>query len=187
MARRKTKKRKTRRAKSAPMPGWIWMLFGLAVGLSVAGAIYINDRQTTGAESTKPASVPASAKRSVKGEASGSPKEKKYTFYDLLPNFEVIVPEEDVEARPDVKSDPVTTPGIYVLQAGSYTNYSDADRVKAQLAMLGIVSGIQKVSIDDRAYHRVRVGPFDSLEKLNGQRQKLREANIDFLLVKIGG
>ena len=35
--------------------------------------------------------------------------------------------------------------------------------------MQGIESHIQRVSIDDRTYHRVRIGPIDDLEELNCQ------------------
>jgi cell division protein FtsN len=169
------------------MPGWIWMLFGLAVGLSVAVAIYINDRQPGSAGSrtapvvTTKSKQPPRTKATKETDSSG-----RFTFYDMLPNFEVIIPEEDVEARSDNSGRPITTPGIYVLQAGSFSSYADADRVKAQLALLGIVSRIQKISIDDKVYHRVRIGPFKSLDQLNERRQQLRDSQVEVLVVRVG-
>jgi cell division protein FtsN len=186
MARRKTRKRKTRRAKKATTPGWVWMLFGLAVGLSVAVAIYVKDRQPSEGIVDTRSAAPTKPKRASKGKLQEPASSSRYAFYDMLPNFEVVIPEEDVDARPDVKPDPVTAPGIYVLQAGSFSSYADADRAKAQLALLGVVARIQKISIDDKTYHRVRVGPFDSLEQLNANRLQLREASIDVLVIKVG-
>ena len=81
---------------------------------------------------------------------------------------------------------PLDLPGIYVLQAGSFSNYADADRVKAELALLGVVSRIQKVSIDDKVYHRVRVGPVESLDRLNLLREKLHQAQVEVIVIRVG-
>jgi cell division protein FtsN len=74
---------------------------------------------------------------------------------------------------------------LYVLQAGSFSGFADADRMKARLALLGIVSRIQKVSIDEKTYHRVRIGPIDSLDQLNAMRQSLREARIEVMVIQV--
>ena len=42
MAKRK-KRRSTRSRTKQEFPGWLWMLFGLAIGLSVAFAVYMRD------------------------------------------------------------------------------------------------------------------------------------------------
>ena len=55
-------------------------------------------------------------------------------------------------------SGPVEKPGAYILQAGSFRNHADADRVRALIAMQGVESKIQKVTIDKDTWHRVRVG-----------------------------
>ena len=92
----------------------------------------------------------------------------------------------DLDARPDVAAQAVESPGIYVIQAGSFSSYADADRMKARLALLGIVSRIQKVSIDDKNYHRVRIGPLESLAQLNSTRQALRQAKIEVMVIRVG-
>ena len=77
-------------------------------------------------------------------------------------------------------------PGLYVLQAGSFSRYEDADRRRAELALQGIESSIQRVTIDDRTYHRVRIGPIDDLDELNMLRSRLRAARIDVLRIRLG-
>ena len=51
MAKRKKKRAPTRarsrKKQQEDYPGWMWMVFGLAIGLSVAFAIYMKDRRET--------------------------------------------------------------------------------------------------------------------------------------------
>jgi hypothetical protein len=82
------------------------------------------------------------------GDSGAEEPAKSYAFYDMLPKFEVVVPEKDKDVRPDIKSVPETRRGTYVLQAGSYKNFADADRVRAKLALQGVESKVQKVSVD---------------------------------------
>ena len=64
---------------------------------------------------------------------------ENYDFYEMLPNFEVVVPEKDKDVKRDLPSTgKIERPGVYVLQAGSYRNEADAERVRAQLAMQGM-------------------------------------------------
>ena len=171
------------------MPGWVWLVCGLGIGLSVAAGIYVKDRQPQipVPAPPSPASPPAVAQPTVENREPESDPPERFDFYKILPKFEVIILEEDIDVKPDVAPRPVNSPGLYVLQAGSFSTYNDADRAKANLAMLGIVSRIQKVTVDDNVYHRVRIGPVDSLEELNTMRQKLRQAKIEVLVIRVGG
>jgi cell division protein FtsN len=80
----------------------------------------------------------------------------------------------------------VEKPGAYILQAGSFRNFKDADRVRAQIALQGVESKVQKVTIDKDTWHRVRVGPITNLQKLEDTRSKLRQAQIDALVIRVG-
>ena len=161
------------------------MLFGLGIGLAVAVGIYVNDR---GKLRELTASTPAEPVRIEKAApepaAEAQPERNAFAFYDVLPNFEVVIPEEDLDVRRSVPDIPVERAGSYVLQAGSFSRFADADRMKARLALLGLVAGVQKVSVDDKVYHRVRVGPLNDLETLNDYRRRLREADIEVLIIR---
>ncbi len=91
----------------------------------------------------------------------------------------------ETPAGRDAPARAVEEPGSYILQAGSFTSLSDADRLQANLALLGIESRIQRVTIDDDVFHRVRVGPISDLTELNRVRARLRQARIEHLLVKV--
>ena len=190
------KKRKRKRSKEQQhqdYPGWVWMLFGLGIGLSVALAIYMKDREP-GSTLRPAAQQPASMANAIDNNnevATASPEaeeapERRFDFYDMLPNFEVIIPEQEPDVSQDMEPRAVEQPGIYVLQAGSFTEYVDADRRRAQLALQGIESRIQRVTIDDKTYHRVRIGPTRDLDELNTLRSRLRQAKIDVLRIRLG-
>jgi cell division protein FtsN len=180
-----------RRGKSAGFSGWMGVVCGLAVGLAVAGIVYIKDHRPDAQilRSAKVDKKKSHANEPPDAEAGDSGTEepaKTYDFYDRLPKFEVVVPEKDKDVRPDIKSVPETRRGTYVLQAGSYKNFADADRVRAQLALQGIESKVQKVSVDSDTWHRVRIGPISKLDELNRMRQILRKADVDVLVIRVG-
>ena len=195
MAQKHRQSRHPQRKRNNGYPGWMWMLFGLVIGLSVAFAIYLNSEKTTSLpklNAQQPASMagPISASPpSFTPEASpieSEETEPRFSFYKMLPNFEVIIPEEETDVSLDNQIEAVQQPGIYVLQAGSFTRYADADRRKAQLALLGIESTVQRISIDDQTYHRVRIGPISNLEQLNQNREQLHQAEIEVLRIRVG-
>lgn len=112
---------------------------------------------------------------------------EKYDFYDMLPNSEVVIPEKDKDVKRDLPAAAkIERPGVYVLQAGSYRNESDAERVRAQLAKEGVQAKVQRVAVDTDVWHRVRVGPISNLDELNKVRRLLQAADLDALVIRIG-
>lgn len=194
MAQKKRKRKPKRKPQQEPYPGWMWLLFGLGIGLSVAFAIYMKDRQPAPppqAVAQQPASMstpmqaeptPVAAEPDPRAEEEDEPR---FSFYSMLPNFEVVIPEEEADVARDVEVEAVQQPGIYVLQAGSFGDVGDADRRRAQLALLGIESRVQRIMIDERTYHRVRIGPMSNLDELNRVRSQLRTAEIDVLRIRV--
>jgi cell division protein FtsN len=181
---------KTKRGKPAGFSGWTGALCGLVVGLGIAGIVYIKDhRPDVLLTRTGKAEKHRSHSELPDTEATESGAEepgKSYAFYDMLPKFEMVVPEKDKDVRPDTKSVPETRRGTYVLQAGSYKNFADADRVRAKLALQGVESKVQKVSVDNDTWHRIRIGPISKLDELNRLRQILHKADVDVLVIRVG-
>ena len=181
---------KTRRGRTPGFSGWVGVLCGLGVGLAVAGIVYIRDHRPDApvARTGKADKRKLHGGELPYGEPADSSEEpaKAYDFYDMLPKFEMVVPEKDKEVRPDIKSVPETRRGTYVLQAGSYKNFADADRVRAKLALQGVESKVQKVSVDNDTWHRIRIGPISKLDELNRLRQILRKADVDVLVIRVG-
>jgi cell division protein FtsN len=188
--RRSTRKRTTAR-KQQNYPGWLWMLFGLAIGLSVAFAIYVkNNAPVQSQTASVPSSIDNNGESAIPASATPEPevveKVKRFTFYDLLPAAEFVVPEKAPSAEEEnVQPEAIVEPGMYVLQAGSFSTDTDADRRRAELALQGIESHIQRVTVNDREYYRVYVGPTNDLDELNLLRSRLRAAKIDVLRIRL--
>jgi cell division protein FtsN len=51
--------------------------------------------------------------------------------------------------------------------------------------MLGIVAQIQKITVDERSFHRVRIGPIDDPARLARLREQLRANRIDHVVVQV--
>jgi cell division protein FtsN len=180
---------KIRRGGPPGFSGPAGLIIGLALGLGVAAVVYLKDHRLDApvANPGKPLKKKSRANEAADAaDAVGDEPAKSYDFYDQLPKFEVVVPEKDKEVRPDIKSVPETRRGTYVLQAGSYKNFADADRVRAKLALQGVESNVQKVSVDNDTWHRIRIGPISKLDELNRLRQILRKADVDVLVIRVG-
>jgi cell division protein FtsN len=184
------KRRRSSRSQKQAYPGWLWMLFGLAIGLSVAFAVYVKDR---GPIPQPAAPEPASLQSALDDNGETGPPaaaeeelQRRFTFYDVLPNFEVTVPDETPNVtQDDIAAQAVVEPGLYILQAGSFSTPVDADRRRAELALQGIDSHVQRVKVNDKNYYRVNIGPTDELDELNLWRSQLRAAKIDVLRIRL--
>jgi cell division protein FtsN len=183
---------KSKRKPAGGFSGWLGVVCGLSLGLAVAGVIYLKDRHSDSpvAQTNKTNKKRSRGSEPPDAEAgdSGAAEEpaKAYDFYSMLPKFEVVVPEKERDVKPDIRAVPETRRGTYVLQAGSYKNFADADRVRAQLALQGVESKVQKVSVDNDTWHRIRIGPIAKLDELNRLRTILRKADVDVLVIRVG-
>jgi|HubBroStandDraft_3_1064219.scaffolds.fasta_scaffold03537_7 cell division protein FtsN len=167
--------------------GW-----GVLVGVVLASMVfvYLGGRAHKGAElgdAPHPdphRTAPPDAEGASVAPAKAS---EKYDFYEMLPNFEVVVPEKDKDVKRDLPSGAkLERPGVYVLQAGSYRNDADAERVRAQLVMQGVQAKVQRVALDADVWYRVRVGPLSNLDQLNKVRRQLQQAELDALVIRVG-
>jgi len=74
--------------------------------------------------------------------------------------------------------------GNYLLQLGSFRGTEDAERLKAQLALQGIQTHIQTVTIDNgQTYHRVRTARIDKAEA-QSLSAKLEREGQDSIMIR---
>jgi cell division protein FtsN len=226
------KHRVTRRRKRRPVSPWLGMAAGLLIGVFAAAIAYFKliapPQQVVAPpfvpETPEPAARPAPGK-ATRPEAKTpepAPAKPRFDFYTILPEMEVVIPEEELAAKtpssafrpvekpaaaapesepdlgtpakpaaalpqsqPDVKP-AASSSGNYFLQSGSFASMDQADRLKAQLALLGLNASVQKVTLNKTTtIHRVRVGPFRDYTTLNEARAVLRQHGIQSTPVMI--
>jgi cell division protein FtsN len=166
---------------------------GLSLGLFVAIFIYLNQTDSTyipfnfKSKTEKPDVL---VKDTVV-EATPAKEEEgltipKFDFYNILPNKELNISEWVADDPAISESGSVEDNSVYILQVGSFKQLEAADQVKAQLALLGISDDIQRVVINGQdTRYRVRVGPYVEQSKLNAERKRLMENNLEFMLLKL--
>lgn len=185
------KHRANPKRRNQSVPGWLWLLAGLLIGLFVAFLVYL--KQPADPDTPQPNPVvttdeDARAVRTPRHRDIPPPPKPRFDFYQILPEMEVVVPEESITGSRKEGVRQVETPGTYLLQAGSFKSAEQADQLKARLAMLGLETHVQTVSINEsETWHRVRVGPFHDLRSLNRARARLREHDVEAILLKVKG
>jgi cell division protein FtsN len=192
MARTRRRRRRTTTRKSPP---WVWAVTGLLAGLFVAFLVFLQMQPEDGtpAETTVVLDIPTETEaRDVRKQKSAPvppPPKPRFDFYNLLPEMEVIVQDEEIKGTPTSEGvKRVEQPGTYLLQAGSFRSRNQADQLRAKLALLGLETNIQSVSVNSKqAWHRVRVGPFSNLRDLNQARSLLKQNGIDAILIRLKG
>lgn len=164
------------------------ILIGLVLGLGIALGVawYINkmpnpfsSRPAAKADIPKHTS-PQTAKIEQKAGKADEAK-PRFDFYKILPG-------DEGEKQPKETQKPSTTAGkeAFFLQAGAFQNAPDADNLKARLALLGVEASIETSAVPDKGiWHRVRIGPYTSVEELNRTRDTLKQNGVETTLIKL--
>jgi len=118
------------------------------------------------------------------GKPGDRPLEKpEFDFYKILPKGDgsVDIPTDGKAA--DTQAKPVEK--LY-LQVGAFEDPTEADNLKARLALMGVEASVQRgESAAAGTVHRVRLGPYARLDDLNQVRAELARAGIDSTLVRV--
>ena len=192
MAPKDYKNRRKSSKKTKPARGWLWFVAGLLIG--VAGTLFAEFQEYFSAEGVVQAVREATSSDESDAHAKASNKEPakkakrpRFEFYTMLPEMEVAVPENELTANTTAATRQAESKNVtYVLQAGSFRNLAQADRLKAELALIGVPAKIQTVSIEGgNKWHRVRVGPFTNLQALNEARTELQSNGLKVMVLKV--
>jgi cell division protein FtsN len=181
-------------------PGWIWLLAGMLIGLGLAWYLFAKGyipQPTAQSVEAGPATAEDGGAEEEIAPARREPKKTQYDFFTVLPEMEVVVPEAELsertreqvrsEAGADNRTAPAAAPqgaDEYLLQVGSFRTASDAEQLKARLALLGITARVQSVTVNDATWHRVRVGPVSGARQAEDMRRRLADNAIESLVLK---
>jgi cell division protein FtsN len=192
--RKSSNRRGTKRKTSGGIPAWFWLLGGILIGLGLALALMLKGylpelkKHLPSVDSTPPGKTESAL---VEDESAETPKPKKprYDFFTVLPEMEVVVPEQELSRQAD-RAEPARETATtndadnYILQVGSFRNSADAEQMKARLALLGSIATVQTVTVNGQTWHRVRIGPFEGARKADEMRRMLSDNKIDTLVMK---
>jgi cell division protein FtsN len=173
------KRAPARRKSDHALPCWSWFIVGITLSAAIlfvvarvqpqwlTNAVIVAQKPTQAAQQTRPA-----------------PQQSKgpdYTFYTVLPEMEVAVPPEALKPTAATSTQ---KSGLYQLQLASYHKREDADKMEASLALIGISARIEKVTINDKTFYRVRSGPYPR-EQAYGLHMRLRDHGVESLILKV--
>lgn len=194
-----------------PVPGWLWLVAGLVIGgfLVFLATLQPGGEEIKRNQETSKAKEPP---KSSAQQQAAKPKYDFYTLLPeseviLPPEAKApepapppvpVSPEEAAKidaARaeaalsgktppppPTVAKAPVTTQ--FFLQAGSFRKQIDADKVRAEIIMLGHDVRVESVKVRDENWYRVLVGPYTSREQLTQAQKALAGSGYSNLLLQ---
>lgn len=193
-------------ATKKPVPGYIWMFAGLFIGLFAAFLMYLSKQPAEDISFTKSVKQELQKAREQKKDitvqedvqakkstSKTSDEKPRFEFYTILSELEVFVPEPEIESTNEVKTVNSRNNALsenspnkkYLLQAGSFKNNADAERLKATLGLLGVQSSIESVAINNDSWHRVRIGPFSNPDHLRDTLSTLKQNNIHAMTMEL--
>ena len=181
--------RKSGRNKNGSGSLLIGILIGLLLGLGIALAVawYINKMPTPFLNRSGPPAKSASPESAKTDDRSGKAPDGKprFDFYKILPGTEEPVTEKQFNEAQQKPSTALAREAFF-LQAGAFQNAPDADNMKARLALLGVEAEVQTTPLPDKGlWHRVRTGPYTTIEDLNRTRDMLKQNGIETTLLKV--
>ena len=169
-----------------------WIASLALVGCFIGFIVYLNTLPGAGQSSDTTTNQPAPEQTpppaSKKAEPVPAPEPAKeeqtareFRFYDMLPESEVATPEVN-EYTPG----PNMQDFDYIVQAGSFRNQQDAERLRAEIAFQGLRAQVQTVEQNNGSvWYRVNAGPFKSRSNMNSAVDKLVSIDIQPLVRKI--
>ena len=164
------------------------MIFGVALAAGLAWYLlkspspFVNKGVNQSAEIIKPDVEAAKPKAApVTTPASGVGEDKpRFEFYKVLTDKPDAADAQSKSSEKPKSPETKSMPKAAYLQAGAFSNASDAENLKAILAMKGLEASVQTVTIPGHGeMHRVRVGPFQSEQELNSARATLRQSGLE--------
>jgi cell division protein FtsN len=188
---------------AAPRKGnsliWVGVFVGILAGVGMAAGVawylmkspkpFLNKEQPAKLqpEPAKPAASAAAGTATEKPAAAQADGKQRFEFYTVLTNKPpVVAPVKPADkSKPAEKLHPADNKRVAVyepqiLQAGSFSSISDAEKLKARLALLGLEANIQTATIPDKGgWYRVRLGPYKSSDDMNRTSYFLKQNGVD--------
>lgn len=116
--------------------------------------------------------------------APSSLPEPRVSFYKVLPEKEAIIAENEIKAIKREENQGKKPSDTYLLQAGSFTSQTDAEKLKSRLADIKITARLEMITLDSTTWYRVKIGPYATVADADQVRQYLRSHKLDSIVQK---
>jgi cell division protein FtsN len=193
---KKTPQRRQNNSHPPSVSLWKWMLITALIILFVVFLVYLKSTGTqeipappvSQTPTVKPAKTNSkseeAAKEKKKTESKTEPKQPRFDFYTILPDKEVVVPEHEIKTRAREERVGKAKETKYIMQAGSFKTFKEADQLRAKLALMGIESKVEKAKVGNVTWNRVKMGPYIHMNSVNVIRSRLRKNGIDVMVTE---
>jgi hypothetical protein len=122
-------------------------------------------------------------------EKSRAPGDRTGAEESVDPNRGLLAKDAgETESLGEAGIDPktVSPSGLtYLLQVGTFRAMEDAEQMRARMAILGFEARITDIEKDGAVLHRVRMGPYGSIEELNKSKARVLENGIDSIVIRV--
>ncbi len=162
------------------VPGWVWLLLGLAMGICLSLFLLMTGFLRQPAADLP---IPNPSREPAELTTPVDEPDNDFDFFTVLPEMEVVIPENEIQQRVNEREELAASRGPYLLQVASLRRADDAERMKAELAFLGVVAQVVEVRINDVRWHRIRVGPLASMRELDVIKRQLQDAGYSVLVL----
>jgi cell division protein FtsN len=112
-------------------------------------------------------------------------QEPRFDFYTILPELEVVIPDHEIKTR--IREEKIGTlkkGGQYIMQAGSFREFLEAQKFQHRLTALGVESRIERARVGHVIWNRIKMGPFFGLSAVMAIKIRLRDHGIDTLVLE---
>jgi cell division protein FtsN len=73
----------------------------------------------------------------------------------------------------------------YLIQVGAFKAVEDAEQMRARMAILGFEARVSETEREGSVFHRVRLGPYGSIEELNKAKARVSENGIESAVIRV--
>jgi cell division protein FtsN len=165
-------------ASKSRLPGWVWFVVGLSLGVFGSFIFYVSQVVPVDAEVAELLDQPKPNTSTARNKV----EDLKWEFHEIFPKSVVPIIEE---YGTDGTKHQTTTAVSYLLQAGSFRRAKDADKLRGELILIGLEPKVKKIRKDNELWHRVVIGPLDTEIELTRTRNRLAEASIESIALKV--
>ncbi|MCK5121191.1 MAG: SPOR domain-containing protein [Methylococcales bacterium] len=190
---RANQRKKPAKQIQATVAWWKWGLVICLIALFIGFLVFLQSSapEEESAQQTKTISTSkktANKAKTTPKQKNKKPEEPRFDFYTILPETEIVVPDYEIDTRSrEEQFGKAKKSNKYLMQAGSFRQFSEADKLRARLALMGIESRVEKAKVGNVIWNRVKLGPYSNSSSVSVIKKRLKQNGIDIIVTEIKG